>query len=332
MIRSLIGGRPLRVTSERSRVLILFSIGINCLFIAIGLGTGLWYLVDHKPQEQAKLLQRENTPHIIDTASSPRVSEPGNSATVPTQSIVSKDNRPLIKEVDVPGGEVMLGGKENEPLRRLIVDPFSIAETEVTNEQYYQFIKETNYKAPSGWVNGIYLEGTASLPVTNVTLRDASAYCAWLSNKIGATVRLPTEAEWELAARGFNNYQYPWGNEWDDRAAASSETNGKIAPVKSRENGRSPFGAYDMAGNVWEWTISDLTTDSNDISNSIKATDLYYARGGAADEPKSFVSAVSRQAVPANSSFSTLGFRYVVVRSNSMSLDGKLTAHTNLDR
>ena len=84
--------------------------------------------------------------------------------------------------------------------------------------------------------------------MVNVSWRDANAFCQWLGKKLGLPVRLPTEAEWELAARGSQGNKYPWGNDWNDEAALSKKTGGKISAVKSFPINRSPFGAYRYGG------------------------------------------------------------------------------------
>jgi formylglycine-generating enzyme required for sulfatase activity len=149
--------------------------------------------------------------------------------------------------------------------------------------------------------------------VSGVTWQEAADYCSWLSGKVGATVRLPTEAEWELAARGPKNLKYPWGDEWDERAAAATESGGRVRAVKSFPAGRSPFGAFDMAGNVWEW-VEDEATDEEGRPKTEGGATLRVIRGGAATEPRAFVSATSRYEVRADKGSARLGFRYVVVR------------------
>jgi formylglycine-generating enzyme required for sulfatase activity len=217
-------------------------------------------------------------------------------------------------ELPVPGGEIALGGKDTgQPLRRVIVEPFRVAETEVTNAQYAEFIKATGHQAPEGWVEGEYTPGTALEPVTGVSWQDAADYCSWLSQKIGAPVRIPTEAEWEFAAAGQEQHQYPWGDSWNDRAAASKEKGGQVRAVKSYPEGRSPFGAYDMAGNVWEWT-SDDALDADGKSLTKDGSPLKIAKGGAADEPASLLVVSARKAFPSNMAHKSLGFRYVTQR------------------
>lgn len=117
---------------------------------------------------------------------------------------------------------------------------------EVTNAQFARFVETTG--AHGEWQGDA--NGKNRHPVVNVTWHNADAYCHW------AEKRLPTEAEWEYAARGPEGRTYPWGNTWDAsraRLKGSSESDG-TAPVGSFPSGASPFGVLDLAGNVWEWT------------------------------------------------------------------------------
>jgi len=155
--------------------------------------------------------------------------------------------------VSIPGGKFMMGrndGEEDErPPREVEVKPFYLDKYEVTNQQYKKFIEALKHPAPKNWKNGSYALDEATLPVTYVTWQDATAYAKW------AGKRLPTEAEWEYAARGGNKqFLYPWGNEWrDGYANVNRQDRPKPAPVGIFENDRSPFGVYDLAGNVSEW-------------------------------------------------------------------------------
>lgn len=158
----------------------------------------------------------------------------------------------------IPGGEFTLGrddgGPDERPARVVAVKPFFIDQTEVTNEQYQKFLDETKYPAPPNWVGGRFAEGTEKFPVTNVTWEDAMAF----AKSVGK--RLPTEEEWEFAARGTDGRLYPWGNEWEaGRANSQDKPNEKrqVQPVGQFPNGDSPFGVHDLSGNVWEWTSSD---------------------------------------------------------------------------
>jgi formylglycine-generating enzyme required for sulfatase activity len=207
----------------------------------------------------------------------------------------------------------MLGGEGTDiPLRREIVAPFAIAETEVTNQQYQEFVQATDHQPPTGWKGKEFPSGAATEPVTGVTWLDADAYCKWLSEKVNARVELPTEAEWELAARGKQGFKYPWGNQWNSRAAVSE---GKIRPVKSYPEGKSPVGAYDMAGNVWEW-VADQALDEEGKPKTENGVAIRIIKGGSADEEREYISARARFAKrPADSSRPTIGFRYVVKRA-----------------
>jgi len=154
----------------------------------------------------------------------------------------------------IAGGKFMMGrndGSSDEgPSREMRVEPFFLDVQEVTNQDYKRFVDTTKRPAPKHWKsNGSYFPEEARLPVTYVSWDDATAYAKWASK------RLPTEAEWEYAARGGDKgYLYPWGNQWRDGAAnVDRKGQNKPAPVRSFEKDISPFGIYDMAGNVSEW-------------------------------------------------------------------------------
>ncbi len=159
--------------------------------------------------------------------------------------------------ISVPGGEFMMGrndGNEFErPAHPVNVDPFFIDKNEVTNGEYFEFVRQTRGRQhPKHWVDGNYAPGEANLPVVWVNWFDARDYCEWKGR------RLPTEAEWEFAARGRENRLYPYGNEWAPQYSNARETGlQKPQTVGSYPDGATPFGALDMAGNVAEWTASD---------------------------------------------------------------------------
>lgn len=152
----------------------------------------------------------------------------------------------------VPGGEFTMGRDEGDeyerPAHRETLKAFFIDTYEVTCGDYEKFVKEDSHPAPQG---SPCLAG-ARKPVTGVTWDDAVAFCHWRFK------RLPTEQEWEFAARGTDGRRYPWGNEW--RAGlANAGPSDKMVDVGSYPSGKSPFGAFDMVGNAWEWTTADLT-------------------------------------------------------------------------
>lgn len=153
----------------------------------------------------------------------------------------------------IPAGEFWMGsndGREDEkPRRRVYLDAYYIGRYEVTNAQYEQFMRATGHWAPEFWSD--LSSGDPQQPVVGIDWHDAEAYCRWGGN------RLPTEAEWEKAARSTDGRKYPWGNEEPDGSKANYYLwyliFTRTATVGSYPKGVSPYGIHDMAGNVWEW-------------------------------------------------------------------------------
>lgn len=135
--------------------------------------------------------------------------------------------------------------EDEKPMRKIFLQGFYIDKYEVTNKKYKSFIDAASYPPPPSWENGMHPVNQSNYPVTNVTWFDAHGYCTW------AGKRLPTEEEWEKAARGPDGNKYPWGNEYDEKKA--NTTNETTMPVGSYETDRSFYGVYDMGGNVMEW-------------------------------------------------------------------------------
>jgi formylglycine-generating enzyme required for sulfatase activity len=141
---------------------------------------------------------------------------------------------------------------DESPERRIKLNDFYIDKFEVTNKKYYIFCQATDRKPPRHWGGMKYPDGQDDLPVTGVSFFDASDYAQW------AGKRLPTEKEWEKAARGENGLLYPWGDVFDvEKANVSPSVRAKtgrgMKPVGSFAAGASPYGAQDMIGNAWEW-------------------------------------------------------------------------------
>ncbi|MBI5788210.1 MAG: SUMF1/EgtB/PvdO family nonheme iron enzyme [Candidatus Schekmanbacteria bacterium] len=138
-----------------------------------------------------------------------------------------------------------------QPLHDVAVKAFQIDKYEVTNQQYAKFVKAANHRAPKHWSGGSYHAGHDDFPVVNVSWEDAAAYAKW------AGKRLPTEAEWEMAARGNKGFVFPWGQVFRADSANSHESMFKAPCITGRyEKGASPVHCMDMGGNVAEWTDS----------------------------------------------------------------------------
>ena len=166
----------------------------------------------------------------------------------------------------IPAGSFSMGSdpekdkaaRDNEtPQHTVELLEYRIGRYPVTNLEYQAFVEASGQTPPEHWESGQMPEGLSDHPVVNVSWEDAVAYCRWLSEQSGRTYRLPSEAEWEKAARGDDGRIYPWGNEWDASRANTGEAGpGNTTPVGqySTVGGDSPYGLADMAGNVWEWT------------------------------------------------------------------------------
>jgi formylglycine-generating enzyme required for sulfatase activity len=136
----------------------------------------------------------------------------------------------------------------------------------VTNREYQAFIIETGYQPPAGWNSQKYLEDKGDHPVVNISWEACVEYCKWLKDRTGKNYRLPTEAEWEKAARGTDGRTYPWGNKFDLYRCNTTESKlGDTTPAgQYSPQGDSPYGCADMAGNVWEWCSDWFDPDEYD--------------------------------------------------------------------
>lgn len=182
------------------------------------------------------------------------------------------------------------GDSDSSPKHMVSVKTFFIDTYEVTCEEYKRFVDETKHEPPKNWVNRNYPIGSGKQPVTGVSWEDATAFAEW------AGKRLPTEAEWEFAARGKSGLLYPWGNSWragcanaDDEGAARK----RLSDVGTH-NCKSPFGAQDLIGNAWEWTSSDwIPYPGGKLANPTTG-DEKVIRGGSWKSPRAFATTVFR--------------------------------------
>ena len=147
--------------------------------------------------------------------------------------------------VHIPIGVAYIG-EDSAPLE---VDEFRIGVYPVTNAQYHRFLQDTGHTPPQDWTDGVYSTNRGDHPVVWVTCEDAEAYARYVGG------RLLTFPEWQYAARGADDRLFPWGYEIDRPRCNTAELGaGTTTPVVSFRDGMSPFGCYDMVGNVWEWT------------------------------------------------------------------------------
>lgn len=238
----------------------------------------------------------------------------GRTRPVPSNS-VSADRIPSITPptgmVYIEGGEFTMGREggieEEAPAHKASVGPFFMDIFEVTNEQYDEFVTKTNRRArPQGWTKNGYPEGEGKFPVVGISWRDASDYAAW------AEKRLPTEKEWEYAARGPAAFLYPWGNEWKPNLANADGASVRFAEVGTYK-GASAFGIYDMVGNAAEWTQDDFKPYENGrLSESYAGKDnLKTVRGNGFDVTKEFATTVHRfgWAAKGADDYRIIGFR-----------------------
>jgi len=167
----------------------------------------------------------------------------------------------------VPGGTYRIGGGAGREPVSVTLDSFQIDSTEATVAQYRRFVEATETPAP--WT----VAPPDAWPVTGVLWAEAQAYCRWRDS----TTRLPTEEEWEAAARGPSGSHYPWGDAWAPARANAGGATDTLAPVGAFPLGRSWVGAEDLVGNAWEWTATP--------GPSARGTVTHVIKGGAFNSP-----------------------------------------------
>ncbi|MCP4590371.1 MAG: formylglycine-generating enzyme family protein, partial [bacterium] len=221
-----------------SRLLKALQHRANELEIAISpTATEVSAVAGHRDSGQSPIINRQTGAAIIaleDSAQRERVHE--NDGTV---------------LVYVPGGKFTLGAddvdEDSRPIHQVVLSPFWIAKYPVTNEQYRRYLKANpNQPKPELWDDKEFNQ--PQQPVVGVSWEEAVAYCRW------AGLELPSEAQWEAAARGQDQRHFPWGNDEPTESLANfGGTEGKTTPVGGYPGGAGPYGTLDQSGNVWEW-------------------------------------------------------------------------------
>lgn len=245
--------------------------------------------------------------------------------------------------IEIPAGKVTLSDNNGPSLlesphgvdKTFSLNAFSISKYPITNSQYAEFVEAGGYIRREWWTDAGWNERKKSKvvepwyetwknakwnskeqPIVGITWYEAIAFCAWLSDLTEEKITLPTEQQWQRAAQGDEMYLYPWGNNWEEslcRNSLQSDGNNpdNTSPVTSYDpRGNSPFGVSDLAGNIWEWCLTDYQTGSNEFEKIKRTDDKIALRGGSwkDNHPDCFKCAFRNWTNPLNFS-SIIGFR-----------------------
>ena len=299
-------GRDIAVRSKpakRKLPFVLGIVGLLLLFIVGAAGLGGAYMMGWLPV----------IPGLGNIGSTSPTPGPTSTAT-PTVT-----DRPKAVMVDIPGGTFQMGrndGNDNErPAHSVVVKSFALDKYEVTNADYLEFVLATDYRPrPVHWVvNERPIPGQEQMPVRFVNADDVKAFAAWRSERDGVEYRLPTEQEWEYAARnGSKEDLYPWGDKYNPQCAVldRSTHDPDVVGSKSCQN---IWGVYDLIGNVFEWTSSEAALYPGSAGEMLPLSEPHLmARGGGAiykSTGKGAITATFRAPVPASTRKPEIGFR-----------------------
>jgi formylglycine-generating enzyme required for sulfatase activity len=259
------------------------------------------------------------TPIVLPTIATvlppPAPTQAPTATAVPAQAGVTPAPQSAINTemVDIPAGAFTMGSDDGapnaRPAHKVDVAAFKIDKFLVTNADFKKFADSSGYQTDSekskedNWKN--YAEGKDQHPIVKVSWNDATAFCKW------AGKRLPTEAEWEKAARGTDGRAYPWGNDYDPKKANVKETGLRTTTaVGSFGSGASAFGVLDMAGNVWEWTSEVAAAyPGGPQSDKLYGPNNRIVRGGGWFDVKEQVASFARNSNVVTAANDDLGFR-----------------------
>jgi formylglycine-generating enzyme required for sulfatase activity/serine/threonine protein kinase len=296
-----VGAPPYAPAAQKKSALPMILIAAVLAVVVIGGGAGAYFMLGSKTTSTDQP-QVKNDPN-----------KPGGGS----NNSDTKNTR--AEMISIPGGAFQMGRNDGSaqeaPMHSVTVSDFSMDKTEVTNAEYAEFVNEAKRTPPSHWPGGKVLSGQEHWPVNNVSIDDAKAFASWRSKRDGVTYRLPTEEEWEYAARGGEQDNlYPWGNTWANDSAVVKMVSPQA--VGSFPGGKNRWGVVDLIGNVWEWTSSkaSIYPGNGRLSVPDQDKDSYVMRGGSyASEPSGerAITATFRDWVPASTKHPTLGFRLV---------------------
>lgn len=262
----------------------------------------------------------------------PKHEAPVSAVRLGTEKVVGKKKPPPPPKGSITEGMVFIknegpfimgfegaGSPDTQPVRRVTVEDYYIDKYEVTNKQFNEFLEATGYKWEGrlqAWPGGVMPEEAANLPVVYVSWYDARAYAEW------AGKRLPTEAEWEKAARSIDARKYPWGDNFDKtRCNVKKSGYGKPLPVASFPTGESPYGCRNMIGNVAEW-VEDFYDAYPGNEAKVEAFGRRYrvVRGGSYTSVTNFTT-YSRKYEDPKLRFADIGFRCAISKEDAERID-----------
>jgi formylglycine-generating enzyme required for sulfatase activity len=251
---------------------------------------------------------------------------------VAPQPLSAETGKVLLDEVTgirllaITGGTFRMGaddlGSATRPVHEVSLSPFWLAETPVTNAQYGRFLTATGHREPDLWRDQRFSD--PQQPVVTVSWHDAREYCSWATKETGRDYSLPSEAQWELAARGEESRTYPWGEDEPTPEHACYDTD-KPAQVGAYPKGAGPFGTLDQAGLVWEWCLDHWNSGAyqgregritRDPLVDTGDTERRVLRGGCWISPAQLLRAADRRRYPAALRDDGIGFRVVVARAS----------------
>ncbi|NUM37277.1 MAG: SUMF1/EgtB/PvdO family nonheme iron enzyme [Candidatus Brocadiae bacterium] len=331
-------------SQRREEISILFLL-ISLAFLSIGT-----YYYFSKSQNLEKRLQMMETrisskqPKDLPFVSKEKEIHDASSSSLEKNAVALPKN--LSEMIYIPEGEFIMGsekGSEDEqPMRKIHLDAYYIKRYEVTNQEYQEFIKATQHSIPYlpkkeaepfNWdpLNKTAPEGKAEYPVVLVTWADAMEYCKWLSSRLQKNVSLPTEAQWEKAARGEKAFFYPWGSVQNGSKEyyanfAAGNTRDKdgfpdLAKVGSFPHGASPYGCMDMAGNVSEWCLDsydkfayqEIPSMNPLVTKEEASWPWKVLRGGSWHDSEFYLRTTHRNTARYDQNDIRWGFRYVIL-------------------
>lgn len=215
-----------------------------------------------------------------------------------------------VEAVAQPGADLEVYLAET-PQQKIELDSFEISRGPVSCADYDVFVTATDHTPPAYWGGYTPPAALRDHPVVEISFNDARAYCRWLSTATSRTFRLPTEQQWEAAARGQDGRIFPWGDEWQPGQCNVAEDGpGTTTPIGSYDDDTSPYGCVDLAGNVAEWTVTPAQLYAGSSRSEPLASGII-VRGGSWSARYTESRAAYRVSVAPTTTSLALGFRVI---------------------